>query len=217
MFVRAVVCHGASFYGCGYFSGKRLATKMGAQESDAIQLHQMCRQETNLELQLLGRGTVSKDEMVISSRNLSAMGSLYRSVVSLDGPLTAYRLTIRQTWFAAELNALKSTPEVALSPTTPRRLEPMSAVTPYTPYLPLMPQVLPNEQLKLPLSPAMALSVITKHCFPMKLTHPIRFRRFQALLKTYEQLAEIILHSIRIDVRCRTIHYLDAAMRHVRS
>lgn len=39
--------------------------------------------------------------------------------------------------------------------------------------------------------------------------------RFQALLKTYEQLAELILHTIRIDVRCRTIHYLDAAMRHV--
>lgn len=93
----------------------------------------------------------------------------------------------------------------------------MSAATPYTPYLPLMPQVLPNEQLKLPLSQAMALSVITNYCFPMKLTHLIYFRRFQALLKTYEQLAEIILHSIRIDVRCRTIHYLDAAMRHVRA
>lgn len=38
--------------------------------------------------------------------------------------------------------------------------------------------------------------------------------RFQALLKTYDQLAELILHSIRIDIRCRTIHYLDAAMRH---
>jgi exocyst complex component 4 len=41
--------------------------------------------------------------------------------------------------------------------------------------------------------------------------------RFQALLKTYEQLAELILHSIRIDVRCRTIYCLDAAMRHVLS
>ena len=28
-------------------------------------------------------------------------------------------------------------------------------------------------------------------------------------------MAEIILHSIRIEVRCRTIHYLDAAFRHV--
>ncbi|KAG1768897.1 hypothetical protein EV702DRAFT_712292 [Suillus placidus] len=38
-------------------------------------------------------------------------------------------------------------------------------------------------------------------------------RRFGALLKTYSQLAEIILHTIRIDIRCRTMHYLDAAMR----
>jgi len=40
-------------------------------------------------------------------------------------------------------------------------------------------------------------------------------RRFGALLKTYTQLAEIILHSIRIEVRCRIIYYLDAAFRHV--
>lgn len=37
--------------------------------------------------------------------------------------------------------------------------------------------------------------------------------RFGALLKTYFQLAEIILHTIRIDIRCRTMHYLDAATR----
>lgn len=47
-------------------------------------------------------------------------------------------------------------------------------------------------------------------------THTDRFyRRFQALLKTYDQLAEAILHTIRIDIRCRAIHYLDSAMRHV--
>ncbi|KAG5647569.1 hypothetical protein DXG03_008922 [Asterophora parasitica] len=38
-------------------------------------------------------------------------------------------------------------------------------------------------------------------------------RRFQALLKTYEQLSGLILDSIRIDVRCRTIFYLDSATR----
>jgi exocyst complex component 4 len=147
--------------------------------SDIAQQHQMCRQETHLELQLLGRGTVGKGDTISSPRNLSALGSLYHSV----------------TWFTSALDDLKSSPEGALSPTTPRQLEPISAATPYTPYLPLMPQILPNEQLKLPLSQAMAL-------------------RFQALLKTYEQLAELILHTIRIDIRCRTIHYLDAAMRH---
>jgi hypothetical protein len=43
------------------------------------------------------------------------------------------------------------------------------------------------------------------------------YRRFGALLKTYTQLAEIILHTIRIEVRCRSIYYLDAAFRHVGS
>lgn len=43
----------------------------------------------------------------------------------------------------------------------------------------------------------------------------MNIRRFGALLKTYTQLAEIILHTIRIEVRCRTIFYLDAAFRHV--
>jgi hypothetical protein len=41
-------------------------------------------------------------------------------------------------------------------------------------------------------------------------------RRFQALLKTYEQLAKLILDSIRIEVRCRTMYFLDSVMRHVR-
>lgn len=32
---------------------------------------------------------------------------------------------------------------------------------------------------------------------------------------TYEQLAQIILFTIRIDIRCQVIHYLGTAMRHV--
>lgn len=40
-------------------------------------------------------------------------------------------------------------------------------------------------------------------------------RRFQALLKTYEQLSGLILDTLRIDLRCRAVFYLEAAMRHV--
>jgi hypothetical protein len=40
-------------------------------------------------------------------------------------------------------------------------------------------------------------------------------RRFHALLKTYDQLSELILHTIRIDVRSRVAYYLGLAMRHV--
>ena len=122
----------------------------------------MCRQETHLELQLLGQGTVTKGDMVASPRNLSALGSLYRSVVSFVGfSPDVCKLKMQQTWFSTELDVLRSSPEVVLSPTTPRKLEPISATTPYTPFLPLTLQVLPNEQLKLPLSQPMALLVIS--------------------------------------------------------
>jgi hypothetical protein len=39
--------------------------------------------------------------------------------------------------------------------------------------------------------------------------------RFDALMRTYEQLAEYVLATLRIDTRCRTIHFLDLAMRRV--
>jgi len=58
-------------------------SNFNTQESDAVQQqHQMCRQETHLEVQLLGQGTVTKGDVISSPRNLSALGSLYRSVVS---------------------------------------------------------------------------------------------------------------------------------------
>lgn len=48
------------------------------------------------------------------------------------------------------------------------------------------------------------------------MTYHYEFRRFQALHLTYVQLAELILYTIRIDIRCRAIHHLDLALRHVR-
>ncbi|KAL4241814.1 Exocyst complex component Sec8 [Abortiporus biennis] len=138
-------------------------------------LQQLCQQECNLESNLLGEKKTGDVELVASTKDLSALASLYYSV----------------TWFASELDALKSGPDTALSPVTPLKLDPISAMTPYTPYL--SPPT-SNEQLKLPLSSAMAM-------------------RFQALHRTYEQLAENILYTIRIDIRCRVMHHLDLALR----
>ncbi|KZT02404.1 uncharacterized protein LAESUDRAFT_730147 [Laetiporus sulphureus 93-53] len=143
------------------------------------QRSQLCRQEAHLEQSLLGDRSVEKADLVVSARNLSALASLYHSV----------------TWFASELNALKSAPEVALSPTTQLKLEPVSAVTPYTPYLPAIESTQANEPLSLPLSAAMAM-------------------RFQALHMTYAQLAELIIYTLRIDIRCRAVHHLDLALQH---
>lgn len=38
-------------------------------------------------------------------------------------------------------------------------------------------------------------------------------RRFDALLKTYEQLAEMVLFTFRTDIRCQAIHYLSLSIR----
>ncbi|KAI0720009.1 Sec8 exocyst complex component-specific domain-containing protein [Cerioporus squamosus] len=140
---------------------------------------QLCRQETHLENSLLGEGAVGKDDLIVSIRNVSALASLYHSI----------------TWFADQLSALKASPDDLPPPTTPHSLEPPSALSPSTPYLPTIVLFQANEQLKLPLSTAMAM-------------------RFQALHMTYVQLAELILYTIRIDVRCRVIHHLDLALRH---
>ena len=60
--------------------------------------------------------------------------------------------------------------------------------------LPTLPP--PAEGLHLPLSKEMNM-------------------RFHALLKTYEQLSELILHTIRVDIHCRTIYHLESALRSV--
>ncbi|KAL0951436.1 hypothetical protein HGRIS_008128 [Hohenbuehelia grisea] len=114
---------------------------------------------------------------------------LVPSLRHLAGLCCLYRSV---SWFSTALLALKAKTDG--SPLSPTNLEPISAMTPFTPYLPVMPIIAQGEALKLPLTKEMSL-------------------RFQALLKTYEQLAEVVLHTIRIDVRCRVMHYLDLSMR----
>ncbi|KAI1789788.1 Sec8 exocyst complex component-specific domain-containing protein [Ganoderma leucocontextum] len=148
-------------------------------DSTAAEKTQLCRQETHLENSLLGEGAVSKDDLIVSIRNVSALASLYHSV----------------TWFAAQLNSLKGSPDGVLSAPSPHHLEPASALSPSAPFLPTVVPTQADEPLSLPLSSAMTM-------------------RFQALHMTYVQLAELIIYTIRIDIRCRVIHHLDLALRH---
>jgi exocyst complex component 4 len=108
-----------------------------------------------------------------------------------------------QAWFSNELNSMKTIPDGPNMPTSPNGLlspgafEPATAFTAVTPFLPPLPGD-PSGQLKLPLSREMAM-------------------RFQALIRTYDQLSCLILDTLRIDIRCRAMYYLDASMRHVRN
>ncbi|KAF5323312.1 hypothetical protein D9611_005740 [Ephemerocybe angulata] len=152
-------------------------------ECDTAKGKQLCRQETNIELEYLRQQNIQREDLIASNRNLSALASLYRSMA----------------WFSSELNAIKSVPENFGVPTSPNGLtspglEPTTAITAVTPYLPPLPKD-PSGQLKLPLSREMAM-------------------RFQALIRTYDQLSSLILDTLRIDIRCRAMYYLDASMRH---
>ncbi|THH02605.1 hypothetical protein EW026_g281 [Hermanssonia centrifuga] len=132
---------------------------------------QLCRQESHLESSLLGERFVAKNELVQSTRNLASLASLYHSI----------------TWFATQLNVLKSAPEGVLSPTTPQKLEPLSATTPFfTTYA---------------------------SCVATERTIEAAFILGYGA-KTYEQLSESILYTIRGDIRCRVLHHLDLALRH---
>ncbi|KAF9650351.1 hypothetical protein BDM02DRAFT_3223223 [Thelephora ganbajun] len=141
---------------------------------------QLYRQETHLELNFVGEdGTVEKNNLIGSTRNLAILGSLYTSL----------------RWFTEALDVLKAVPEIPLSPTTPLRLIPMSAVTPYTAGDSFLRPFDPSEPLQLPLSKEMSL-------------------RFNSLFETYKQLAEWVLFTIRMDIRCHAIYHLVLSMRH---
>ncbi|KAJ7783589.1 exocyst complex component sec8 [Mycena maculata] len=129
-------------------------------------------------------------EMDFLAQNIIQHSDLVVSIRNLGALASLYRSV---AWFASELQVLKATPEDSLLSPTPIE-PPASAVSPYTPFLPVLAPS-STDKLQLPLSREMAL-------------------RFQALLKTYEQLSELILDSIRIDIRCRSIHYLESAMRY---
>ncbi|TFK77269.1 hypothetical protein BDN72DRAFT_784268 [Pluteus cervinus] len=142
-------------------------------ESDTAKQQQLCRQETNIELELLRQTKIRPSDLIPSIKNLAALASLYHSV----------------SWFATELGLLRNSADEIISPTSPRPRE--------SPILETKSPVVPvssSEELKLPLTREMAM-------------------RLQALLKTYEQLSGLILDCIRIDVRCRSIYYLESAMK----
>ncbi|CAK5280151.1 unnamed protein product [Mycena citricolor] len=152
-----------------------LTELMTTEESDTLKQKQLCRQETNLELDFLGEQIVQQSDLIVSVRNLTSLANLHRSI----------------SWFASELQLLR--PSLEENPQSPSQLEPSFAMSPVTPLLPVLPP--PSDTLHLPLSREMSL-------------------RFQALLKTYEQLAELILDTMRIDIRCRAMHYLESALRY---
>ncbi|KAH8991923.1 Sec8 exocyst complex component-specific domain-containing protein [Lactarius akahatsu] len=147
--------------------------------------------ETDLDKNRLYRRERDAESQLMGDRSIGK-GELISPLRNVSALCNLYRSV---SWFTVGLNQLKAVPDDSFSPTSTVQMESASAITPFTPSLPSLVPLSPDEQLQLPLSKEMAL-------------------RFHALLKTYDQLSELILHSVRIDVRCRIAHCLDLAMRH---
>ncbi|KAG8745910.1 hypothetical protein FRC10_006714 [Ceratobasidium sp. 414] len=171
---------------------------------DTSQRRTLCRQEARQELTFLANGVVEKEDLLPHIRDLTALGSLYRSLRFTSGYATD---PAAQTWFIAQLLGMKSTIEDPLSPIEeqpnpspdPGRtpIAPPAPSSPFSPRIPLDVQVgASSGGLKLPLSRAMA------QVPPQS--------RFDAIIKTYDQLAELTLSTIRIDVSSITSSPFDA-------
>ena len=176
----------------------------------------LCRQETHLESNLLGERTVGQDELVRSTRSLSTLTTLYHSVVSNQKCFILFPphvLSLDMVLQRAEQPQVGTGGIVVANYTSQARAAERSHSL-YT----LRPGACSTA------SRAAAITSVDGNGYvrslpqvPFRLVLTQKLRRFQALQKTYEQLSESILHTARVDIRCRVWHHLDLALRHVRS
>jgi exocyst complex component 4 len=134
-----------------------LSSDMISQEPNDLRQQELYRQETQIEMDFLEQKKISKADLISSVRDIAALASLHRSVVRSLFAAFAVTLMLLQSWFAAELNALKARPQDTLSNMTPINLEPVTGFTPSTSYMPSLPPESLLEPLSLPLSREMAL------------------------------------------------------------
>ncbi|KAJ1301826.1 hypothetical protein OPQ81_009054 [Rhizoctonia solani] len=150
----------------------------------------LCKQETRVELTFLANAVVEKEDLLPHVRDLTALGSLYRSLTWFITQLLGMKLTLDD---APAVSEPRASPKPPPSPKSPGQ-RPSSPFSPRIPLEVVQSSDMPSDSLKLPLSRAMA-------------------HRFDAIMKTYDQLAELILSTIRIDVRCRVMHYLHTGVQ----
>ena len=124
-------------------------------EIDTPRKGRLYRQETHLELNIVAEDVVmEKNNLIGLTGNLETLGSLCTSLVSrrrVSLYAAVWTLSTSQNWFTDALDILKAVPETLLSPTTPLKLTPMSAVIPYTAGVPFLRPLDPSEPLQLPL------------------------------------------------------------------
>ncbi|UZJ53559.1 hypothetical protein CBS101457_002879 [Exobasidium rhododendri] len=160
-------------------------------DCDPVRRKQLFDLENKLETNMASStsGTINLSDLTTSRKKLMALGNLQNSML----------------WFYEHIRKLKATEEdIPTAPSTLARLSVISKVKP--PALSIREagggggagsggaEDDPREdELKLPLRKEMAV-------------------RFDALPKTFEHLSHVILFTLRLEIRARTIHYLDLAV-----
>jgi len=162
----------------------------------------------------LGGDTITSEELIPSARNLAALGSLYHSVVSSSvlGHTGFHNLCKDMAREGAEHPESCAGRFLFAYYTTEPSAEHDTIYS--------LPSSIDTKVfVRTTETPTFerdgTVSETIKFFRFLKIFRCSMTRRFQALLKTYEQLAELVLNTIRIDVRCRAIHYLESSMRHV--
>ncbi|PFH54828.1 hypothetical protein AMATHDRAFT_134263 [Amanita thiersii Skay4041] len=138
-----------------------------------------CSRETDVEMKLLIDHTLTKSDLLPTTRNIAALAALHRSI----------------SWFVTELQFLRTKSESSSSQLSSNTEPTSSSFTLFTLNSQITTPLITTDELQLPLSSEMAL-------------------RFQALMKTYEQLSGLILDTIRIEIRCRTMFHIESSMRY---
>ncbi|GJN89483.1 hypothetical protein Rhopal_002469-T1 [Rhodotorula paludigena] len=167
----------------------------GVPPNDPLKLRELLQRETRIELERKRNSTVKDDDLISPSKKIWALATLYSS---LD-------------WFIHHVSSLKSAEGVAAAPSNgfgafagrhPRESGVSFASSTDT-SMSVGEKDGDEEEGREPDRPEGFALPLTK-----EMTRP-----FEELLKSYRQLANMVLFTLRLELRLRTMHHLDKATR----
>ncbi|TNY20452.1 hypothetical protein DMC30DRAFT_251425 [Rhodotorula diobovata] len=168
--------------------------------NDAVKLREVLEKETKLELSRKRKKSVREEDLLSPGKKVAALATLYSS---LD-------------WFIVHVSSLRATGEAAASPPSngfagprrPRESGYSFASSSDSPSLPS--RELDEESASAGVGEADAEA--GAEGFTLPLTSEMA-RPFEDLLASYRQLANMVLFTLRLEIRLRAMHFLDKATR----
>ncbi|KAG9307493.1 hypothetical protein G9A89_017323 [Geosiphon pyriformis] len=145
----------------------------------------LSEKETKAEMKIKKNRVIRAGELIFDGRKLKSLGYLYHSLKWFVGKIWQLRGRDSKT-----SGLIGGKMDDGLLAKVNRRWSSYGDI----PRTDLHTQIAQDEEARLPLTGEMA-------------------NRFDALLATFQQLAEQCLFTLRVEVRCHTLYYIDMAMR----